>query len=190
MSNKNSSLGDRFAEITVVTLAVIALAAGWFYKSSVENRSVAFEADGLSAQVPSGWLQSNTRGDEVLSVTDLSSNGFGTTYVVRNMPVPADTDPSQVVTQLTLGYGQNLTAFRVLDQKAVSVYGRSAYEVSYVYVESNPDMTHAELPSVVKGLDYIFVDGGQAVVVTYWAEEENFDADLGRFYLFLETLKF
>ena len=39
MENQKVSLGDRYAEITVVILTVIALIAGWFYKSSVENSS-------------------------------------------------------------------------------------------------------------------------------------------------------
>jgi hypothetical protein len=184
------SMGDRFAEITVVTLTIFALLAGWFFKSSVENRAFKFEAEGISAQAPSGWLQAKIEGDEVLHVTDLSSSGFGTTYILRKLPVEADTVASEVVTLLTLEHGQNLTAFRVLDQHEVTVYGQPAYEVNYVFVESDPNLTHASLPSVVRGTDYIFVKGDQAVVATYWADEANFESDLNRFHLFLESLKF
>jgi hypothetical protein len=184
------SLGDRYAEISVAVLTVIALLAGWFYKSAVENRSIPFESKGISAQAPSGWLQVTPKGDEVLHVIDISSNGFGTTYLVRDIPIAADTTASQMASQLSLEHGQNLTAFRVLDQREVLVYGRTAYEVSYAYVESNPDMTHAELPSVVRGMDYIFIKGDRATVATFWAEEKNFDIDLARFLRFLESLKF
>jgi len=184
------SMGDRFAEITVIILTVLALLIGWLFKSSVENRAFNFEAGGISAQAPSGWLQAKTEGDEVMHVTDLSSNGFGTTYILRKIPVTANTNASEVVTQLTLEHGQNLTAYRVLDQHEVTVYGQPAYEVNYVFVESDPDLTHASLPSVVRGTDYIFVKDDQAVVATYWAEETNFESDLNRFHLFLESLRF
>ena len=140
--------------------------------------------------MPVGWLQAKTAGDEILHVTDLSSSGFGTTYLLRKLPVPANTEASEIVTLLSLEHGQILTAFRVLDQDEVTVYGRPAYEVQYVFVESDPDLTHASLPSVVRGTDYIFVKGDQAVVATYWAEEANYESDLNRFHLFLESLKF
>ncbi len=185
-----ASMGDRFAEITVIAVTLIALVLGWFLKSTVQNRAFNFEANGISAQAPTGWLQAKAEGDEVLHVTDLSSDGFGTTYIVRKMPITADIQMSQIVSLLTLERGQKLTAFRVLDQHEVTVYGQPAYEVSYVFVVSDPDLTHATMPSVVRGVDYIFMKNDQAVVATYWADEANFDSDLNRFHLFLDSLKF
>lgn len=185
-----ASMGDRFAEITVIAVTLIALVLGWFLKSAVQNRAFKFEANGISAQAPTGWLQAKTEGDEVLHVTDLSSEGFGTTYIVRKMPITADIQMGQIVSLLTLERGQKLTAFRVLDQQEVTVYGQPAYEVSYVFVVSDPDLTHATMPSVVRGVDYIFMKNDQAVVATYWADEANFDSDLNRFHLFLDSLKF
>jgi hypothetical protein len=190
MANRNSSLGDRYAEITVVTITVIALVAGWFYKSSVEMRSRPFESGSLSAEIPSGWLQASPEGDEVLRLTDFSSGGFGTTYLLRSIPVAADSSALEMASLLSLEHGQKLTAFRVLDQRQVSVYGREAYEISYVFVESNPNLTHANLPSVVRGVDYIFMNGDHAVVATFWAGEDNYDPELGRFHLFLESIRF
>ena len=190
MQTKNSSLGDRFAEVTVVVVTVIALLAGWMFKSSVENRSVSFDVNGISGQAPAGWLQAQAQGDEVLHTTDISSGGFSTTYIVRKFPITADTPFGQIASLLTLERGQQLTAFRVLDQQRVTVAGRAAYEVSYVFVESNPNLTHAQLPMVVRGVDTIFINGDQAAVVTYWAGAENFELDLSRFQLFLRSLKF
>jgi hypothetical protein len=190
-TNKSTlSLGDRYAEIAVVLVTVIALAAGWFYKSSVENRSVPFATNAVSGEAPAGWRQFTPEGDEVLRVADFASGGFSTTYVVRNIPVPADATASQVASLLSLEYGQNLTAFRVLEQGDVHVFGKAAYEISYVYVESNPDLTHASLPTVVRGVDYIFLNGDRAVVATFRASEDNFDIDLVRFHLFLRSLRF
>jgi hypothetical protein len=190
MENKKSSLGDRFAEVTVVLVTLIALLAGWAFKSNVEGRSVPFEAKGISGQVPAGWLQEQIKDDEILHTTDMSSDGFGATYLIRQFPLAADTEVGAVASLLTLEHGQKLTAFRVLDQQRVTVTGREAYEVSYVFVVSNPDVTHDQLPRVVHGLDYIFINGDQAVVVTYWAGEDNFNLDLDRFHQFLASLKF
>ena len=190
MQTKNSSLGDRFAEITVIVLTVIALLAGWMFKSSVENRSVSFDVNGISGHAPAGWLQAQVQGDEVLHTMDVSSGDFSTTYIVRKFPIAPDTPFGQIASLLILEHGQQLTAFRVLDQQRVMLAGREAYEISYVFVESNPNLTHAQLPVVVHGMDIIFINGDQAAVATYWAGAENFELDHRRFQLFLKSLKF
>ena len=190
MENKNISLGDRYAEITVIIVTIIALLAGWFYKSGVENSSIPFNMEGITAQAPKGWVQSEPSGDELLRATDRSSNGFSTTYTLRKIPLAADASASQVSSLLTLKYGQDLLAFRLLDQQAVTVFNKTAYELSYVFVESNPNLTHKNIPSVVRGADYIFVNGNYAVVVSFWADEKNYDLDLNRFHLFLESVNY
>ena len=190
MENKKISLGDRYAEITVIIVTIIALLAGWFYKSSVENSSIPFNIEGITAQAPKGWLQSEPSGDELLRTTDRSSSGFSTTYILRKVPLAADTSAAQVSNLLTLGYGQDLLAFRVLDQRDVTVFDKAAYEISYVFVESNPDLTHKNIPSVVRGADYIFINGNYAVVVSFWADEKNYDLDLNRFHTFLESISY
>jgi hypothetical protein len=182
--------GYRFADWAVIAVTVVALLAGALVKNSVENRSVPFAASGISAQTPQGWLKTNAQGDEILHVTNPLSSGFGTTYIIKNIPVASDATVGQAVSLLSLQRGQALTAFRVLDQKQVTVFGQPAYEVSYVFVESNPDLTHNEIPNIVRGLDYIFLTGDHAVIATYWADENAFASDLGRFQQFLNTLKF
>jgi hypothetical protein len=180
----------QFAPWSVIAVTVVALLVGWLIKNSVESRSVPFEASGISAQTPQGWLMTRTQGNEILHVTNPFSSGFGSTYILQNIPVASDATVGQAASMLTLQRGQALTAFRVLDQKPVTVFGRAAYEISYVFIESNPDLTHNENPNVVRGLDYIFMNGDHAVTATFWAEEKSFDSDLGRFHQFLNTLKF
>ncbi len=187
---RTGSLGDRFAEITVLALTLVALALGWWLKTSVQNRSRVFDAGNISAQTPAGWLLQKPSGNEVLHVTDRTSTGFGTTYIIEQQAVPADADPNQVAGLLSLDRGNKLTAYRVLKQQDVQVAGRSAVEIDYVYVESDANVTHAVIPAVVRGLDYVFVQNGQAVVVTYRADQSLFDSSLGRFLRFLVSVKF
>ncbi|MBL8064175.1 MAG: hypothetical protein JNK32_14195 [Anaerolineales bacterium] len=190
MVNKQTSLGDRYAEITVVLLTLIALAVGWAYKSGIENASVPFSAEGISVEAPKGWLQAEPAGTELLHTVDINSNGFGATYVIRKVAVTEGATTSEVASLMTLNYAQDLLAFRMLDQREVTVYGRDAYEINYVFVESNPDLTHAQIPSVVRGTDYVFLNGDHAIVVSFQADEKTYDLDLGRFHLFLESLTF
>ncbi len=191
MANKQGSLGDRFAEITVILVTVLALTAGWFFKSSVENASVPFEAEGITAAAPKGWLRPDPQGDELLRAIDINSSGFGTTYVIRQIVVTSEATPSEVASRVALDQAQNLLAFRMLDQQEVrDINGRDAYMISYVFVETNPDVTHASIPSVVRGMDLVYVSGERAIVVSFQSDEKNFERDLGRFYRFLESLQF
>lgn len=191
MANKQGSLGDRFAEITVVLVTIVALAAGWFYKSSVENASVPFEAEGITADAPKGWLQSGANGEELLRTVDRNSSGFGATYVIRQVAISSEATTSEVASLVALEHAQNLLAFKMLDQQEViDINGRNAYMISYVFVESNPDVTHASVPSVVRGTDFVYLNGDRAIVVSFQADEKNYELDLGRFYLFLESIKF
>lgn len=191
MDNKKGSLGDRFAEITVVLVTLVALTTGWFFKSSVENASVPFEAEGITAEAPKGWLQAGAEGDILMRTVDINSSGFGATYTIRQIAITSEATTSEVASLLTLEHAQNLTAFRMLDQQEVKdSNGRNAYIINYVFVESNPDVTHAEIPSVVRGKDIVYLNGERAVVVSFQADENNYDLDLGRFYIFLESIQF
>jgi hypothetical protein len=184
------SLGDRFAELAVVLLTLVALVLGWVLKSGVENRSEPFSSGNISAQVPAGWLNAKPGGNEVLHVTDRTTSGFGTTYLVQQEAVPAESTPAQVVGLLTLERGNNLTAYRVLNQQEVLVQGKTAVEIEYVYVESDANLSHSTFPVVVHGLDYVFVKGNQAVIVTYRADHEAFERDLAHFNRFLLSVNY
>lgn len=191
MDNKKGSLGDRFAEITVVLVTLVALTAGWFFKSSVENASVPFEAEGITAEAPKGWLQAGAEGDILMRTVDINSSGFGATYTIRQIAITSEATTSEVASLLTLEHAQNLVAFRMLDQQEVTdSNGRNAYIINYVFVESNPDVTHADIPSVVRGKDIVYLNGERAIVVSFQADENNYDLDLGRFYIFLESIQF
>jgi hypothetical protein len=184
------SLGDRYAEISVILVTVVALFLGWILMNNVESRSVSFESSGVSAQIPAGWMTSSATTGEILRSTDLTSSGFGTTYSIVTFPVAEGTKPAEVASLLTLKYGPKLTAFRILDQQEVVVNGRVGYKLTYVYVDSDADITNASLPVVVHGVDYIFVNGGKAVVISYRASETNFQSDFERFRSFLESVSF
>jgi hypothetical protein len=190
MTTSKLSLGDRYAEIAVIILTLIALLAGWLYMGSVESRALPFEAEGIKASVPAGWIQSGPGGDILVQVRERASTGFQTVYSIAQKPLTADGGMNDVVSLLTIQYGQNLTAFRVLDQKAETVGRREAYKISYVYVESDPNVSHADMPVVVHGLDTIFLNGERAIIVTYRASEAEYQGGLAAFLRFLHSIQY
>jgi hypothetical protein len=106
------------------------------------------------------------------------------------MPVSSDTTPAGVASLYSVKRAQNLSTVRVLDQQDISLNGQDGYKVTYAFVDADSDVTRADVPVVVRGVDYFFVAGDNAVVVTYQASEENYTADFGRFRRFLESLDY
>lgn len=190
MNTSKLSLGDRYAEIAVIIVTLVALLAGWLYMGSVQSRTLPFDAEGLKASVPAGWIQSEPGGEVVMQVRQRASAGFQTEYTVTQQLLTADSGMNEVVSLLTIRYGQELTAFRVLSQQAVKVNGRDAYEISYAYVEADPNISHLDLPVVVRGLDYIFLNGEKAIIATYRASESEYQGGLAAFLRFLHSLQF
>ena len=184
------SLGDRYSEIAVALLTLVALLAGWLTMNRVQSRALPFQADGVSAAVPSGWIQSEPGGDVILQARERASSGFQTNYTITRQLTSADGGQNEAVSLLTLQYGQELTAFRVLGQQAVSVGGREALEVVYAYVESDPNVSHAGLPVVVRGADYIFLTDQGAIIVSYRASEAEYEGGLSAFRRFLNSIQF
>lgn len=190
MNTPKPSLGDRYAEITVILITILALMAGWFTMDSVLNRSLPFESNGIKANVPAGWTQSTPNGTEVLQVRDRASGGFETTYLISKVPLTADSGFNEAISLLMLQRGQDLMAYRLLNQQKVLLGGQEAVQLTYVYVESNPNVTHADLPVVVHGEDFLFFNPEGAIIISYRASEENFEGGLARFYRFLESIQF
>ena len=190
LSLKKISQPANLAEWLVVLITVVALLLGWALMTSVQSRSVPLQVEGISAGIPAGWMSTKPEGSEVFRVSDPNTGGFATTYLVETFPVAKESTASQAATFLGSTHSQSLDGYRVLDQNLVTVYGQQAYELKYVFVDSNPNLTHDIYPVVVLGVDYIYIKDGRAIVASYWAEKEAYQAGLGRFQRFLGTLKY
>jgi hypothetical protein len=189
-TNKKPSLGDRYSDWAVIVVTLVAVLLGWLLMSNVQSRAVPFDAGGVKGQMPSGWVTDQADTGVVLHTTELGGSNFGTTYQLEVVPVAGETSPADVASLYSIDRAQNLNTVRVLDQQDVTVNGQNGYKVTYAFVDANSDLTRADVPVVVRGVDYFFVAGDHAVVVTYRANEDNYEADFGRFRRFLESLNY
>jgi hypothetical protein len=189
-TNKKPSLGDRDTDCAVIVVTLVAVLLGWLLMSSVQSRSVPFDNGGVKGQMPAGWVTDLAEAGVVLHTTSLGGSGFGTTYQLEVVPVAGDTSPANVASLYSLNRAKDLTSVRILDQQDVTVNGQNGYKVTYAFVDADSDLTRANVPVVVRGADYFFVAGDHAVVATYRANEDNYEADFGRFRRFLESLNY
>jgi hypothetical protein len=185
-----SSTHERLAEFAAIAAVVIALALGWVLKTSVEGRRVPFQGEGISAQVPEGWLRAVGQRGEILRVVNPASAGFPTMYAINVQPTAPETTPAEAASLLTLQRGQQLTAYRLLEQSPVTVNGHSAYRIAYAYVEVDANVTHADLPVVVQAEDFVFVQDGRSIVVSFRAAAAAYAEEYEWFPPFLASVQF
>jgi len=178
---------DRWVDVAVAGVFVVALALGWGLKTSAEARSVAFQGADVTARYPAGWVRAEAKAPTVLQVEDRLAIPFRTTVSVQRRPLPPD-DPNALAAvhnNLVLERGTTLTAYRVLNTNdEVIMGGRSGMKVTFAYVEKNPNPFLETLPVVMVGEDFLFAAGNQAYVITLTAAEANFDrleSTLGKF---------
>lgn len=146
---------------------------------------------GISALYPRNWLI-DTAGNYIFRVQNTARIGFKTTIQVSVQAVSANTSTRNIVDALTLSRAQTLAAYRALPANNTFVLpdGTFATEVRYTYTAINADPFLETIPTVVRGLDILSIKRGQAVVITFLAAAESYEADYDTFSRFLDTLEF
>lgn len=169
---------DRWVDLLVIAVVLLALALGWAAKTAAEGRQVPVEIAGGRVRYPAGWVRADAQPPFLLRVEDRLAAGFRTALTIERFPLPPATErPLPAVQQLlALDRGSGWTAYRVLRvQEPASVAGQSGLRVDFAYVETNPDPFQETLPVVMHGSDYLFAQGDQVYVFTLVAAEANYE---------------
>lgn len=174
--SRNRALrADRWSSLAVVLVTIVALALGWALKASAEGRTTVTEAGGLRIAYPAGWVKTSAEAPIILQVEKLVSPAR-TTLTLQRRPVTAEAASplSSVHQALTLERGRTWTAYRVLSvEPSSAVPGRDALEVTFAFVETNPNPFLTAAPVVMLGQEYLFAVDQSVQVVTVTAAETN-----------------
>lgn len=188
-----SSLRQRWSHYFVLIYAAVCAIIGVNLRDSVLNATRAYVdiESGVRAAYPQNWAIDRD-GDYVFRVRDLARVGFKTALQVDIQPVSLNTTPRNLLDALSLDRAQTLSSYRILsiDENAALPDDTPATRMvySFVSVETNP--TLQTLPIIVEGLDVIAIRQGQAIIVSFLADADVFDAQLPTFERFLNALEF
>jgi len=183
---------QRWSHYFVLIYAAIALLIGINLRDSVLNATVLYTdaQAGIRALYPANWLL-DTGGDYVFRVRDMTQMGFKTTLQVKVMPVTANTSARNILDNLILTRQQTLAAFSVLARDSYTVRGDiPATSMTYTFVSRDEDPFLQGVPTVAEGIDVLIIEGGQAIVITFIADVDKFEALLPIFERFLNDLSF
>ncbi|GEM_PF-533439 len=194
----------RTSSTIVILITLAALLLGWGVKNAAENRTRAYSYQGVSAQLPAGWLvqQAGEQGQSAAAPNQIAptapsddpSRVFTTwdplhpdvRYSVSLYPGGAETSLATTASVRNLQRAQSLNMYRIREETPVIVEGREGYKVTFAYV--NPGDI-SDVPAVVQGVDYYFASGDQTLVITLEIENGEVTPTPRQFLKFLKSVR-
>ncbi len=186
------TLRQRWAHVFTLLIAVVLLLFGLNLRNNILNATATFSSAraGVQAAYPQGWLL-DTDGEYVFRVRDMTRTRYKTTMQVAVRPVGPDSTERNVAERLGLDRATRLTAYQPLGTEPYTGSDDiSGQALTYTYVSQQSSPFLEGIPSVVRGYDVIVISGGQAVIITFRADESLFDEEFPRFERFLRSLVF
>ncbi len=190
--SEDLTLRQRWANVFTILVCILMMLLGLNLRNQTLTATTFYESPqaGISAQYPQNWLI-DTDGSYVFRVRDMSRTGFKTTFLVTVQPVGADAQERNLADRLSLDRIVDFTDYRV---QPLEMYdfpdGRDAQALNYTYVATDASPFLQSVPTVVRGLDILTISGGQAIIITFRADADNFEEELPRFEQFLRQLEF
>lgn len=186
------TLRQRWANVFTILLCILMMLLGLNLRNQTLTATTFYESPqaGITAQYPQNWLI-DTQGNYVFRVRDMSRTGFKTTFIVSVQPVGPDAEERNLADRLSLDRIITFTDYRVQPLAMFNFPdGSSVQALNYTYVATDTSPFLDSIPTVVRGVDILTIRGGQAIVMTFRADADNFDAEFPRFEQFLRQLEF
>jgi hypothetical protein len=180
---------DRWAELAVVVLVLVALLLGIALRQRVMFGTVPFEAGGVSGDCPARWLR-QTGDDPILRVEDPLGGPFDTVIELRVVALAEEAEAALALDSLALDRARGSSSYQNLGTETVLVGEELAVQRRFVYVYDDPNPYLQNLPVVVQGVDLALRDGGRVILATLLAAADEFDDEQARFVDFVRSLEY
>jgi hypothetical protein len=169
----------------VAAVTILALVAGWVVKTTVETQTKPVQQSGLTVSVPQKWLvQTESTGTELIVASNISEPQQR--LIVSLLPSGDDLTLPRAGSQRNLERARSRSNYRVLTQGDDNVNGRVVYKIEYAYVKAEP----RAVPVVVKGVDYLFFDGGRILGFVGEDNAAEYDMTVPLFERLLGTVRY
>ncbi len=186
---------QRWSHYFVVSFAIVAVLIGIGQR---DNKLLATTPyvniiAGISARYPQNWLlDTPTNGEYVFRVQDMANLGFKTLIQVQVRSVGELTTPRNLLDEIAFRRAQTVTGYRSLTVADFNLPNEEtpgrALRYVYVAAEANPFLE--SLPVVVAGIDVLFIQRGQAIIITFQSDARDYANNYSVFEQFLNSLEF
>lgn len=182
---------DRISSVLVLVVTGVAIVLGLviLQRAAAQEWTYSSRAVGIEAAYPSGWLV-DEGGDYTVRVRDPKARPFKTQYQIDIVPAGGQTSIRNVLDGLTIQRSTDLAAYRVLNVQDVTIGGTTYTQMSFSFVDADPNPFIQRLPTVVLGNDIVIRDGDRVIIVTYMAAEDAYDENFSNFERFFNSLQY
>ena len=184
-ATKDPTIGDRQANLAVMGTFAVLLLIGAFVWNNAVNRFTAFDVGGFQGSYPANFGQATGEGD-VLRVVDRL--GTGAEFAIQTTPAEANWDTKTVGALLAAERADQYVLYKVLSSGQTTVNGKPALTQQFAYVD--PRGLTGAAPEVQEGIDYLFVEDGQAIIITMLSTPDDLAEVEPLFARFLNGLQF
>lgn len=183
---------QRWSHYLVLIFSMVGLFIGFNLRESILSATITYANPqaGITAQYPQNWLLDEAGANYIFRVREMSARNFKTTIQVAARPIGPLTTPRIIFDSLTLERGQTL-GYNVISEEPYTLPDGTQTEAmlyTYVATETNPFLQSTAV--VAQGIDILFIEREQAVIVTFVADASTFDENLPILEQFLGSLAF
>jgi hypothetical protein len=182
MTIAQKTVYERNSFLLVLVITFIAMALGWGVKTAVQDQTRSFSSQGVTAELPAGWLVQEGTGDLIF----VARNPQAMDQRYRVQLFAGDTDLANAASSQNDGRSQRDDSFRVLDETPIVVDGQDGYKVSYAYI----DAEESGMPSVIEGVDYYFPSGDATLLISFESDHEDFAETFAQFQQFRASVSY
>ncbi|MCU0496960.1 MAG: hypothetical protein MUF87_06365 [Anaerolineae bacterium] len=146
---------------------------------------------GIRVNYPVGWLIDINGQGYIFRARDVSRIGYKTTLQISTIPLAVGIEARNILDDLSLFRSLRLSNYKILSIQPYTLPdGESATLMEYVFVSDDPNPFLEAVPIVVTGRDILTIRRGQAILITFLADSQTYDADLTIFNRFLSSSDF
>jgi len=184
---------DKNWDPAVLVFLVACLFIGWLVKAGVESRTIDFDDPGvgISLRYPAHWVTTQEE-DALLAVLDPQTpSTFNSKLTLNSAKWNEDIELGSFVMELAAARGASLPLYRITSMDPIQVDNRKAMEVEYAYA-IDPIGVQAgvvSVPKIVRALDVIVPKAQKAFIITFAAEEKEYDRYLPAFHTILKSVR-
>jgi hypothetical protein len=183
---------QRWSHYLVLIFSAVGLLIGFNLRESILGASIIYANPqaGITAEYPQNWLLDEADNSYIFRVRDIASTSFKTTIQVAARPVGPLTTPRIIFDSLTFERGQTL-GYNVISEEAYTLPdGTQTRAMIYSFVSSQTDPFLQAIDVVTQGIDILFIEREQAVIVTFLSDANTFNDNLPVLEQFLRSLTF
>lgn len=164
----------------VILFVLVCLIFGWLMKEGIESRTVDFtdtNAD-ISLEYPARWLP-KLDANSIFSVFDPQSQSFYNTSMTLTVTMwYAEEGTADFIEHLQSQRESYYSLYHTISVSPCEIDTLETTRLDYVYVTFLPEMI---VPDVVRAFDIIIPKGEQIYILTFSADENEYERNLPEF---------